>query len=167
MPRQGYRLLPAVEPTADREEAPEPGREASLDAPASSAPVGSLAVLPFLDLTDAMDAEALADGMTEQLIDALGQQRTLQVQVRSRVFAYKGLDWPATRIGRELGVARVLEGSIRGDGQALRINAQLVQVSDGKVLWSASYDRPRAALLQLQGEVTQTLVRTLPLGRGP
>lgn len=212
VPRQGYRLLPRVEPVTERQEplvaheaaspgpATAPGPKASrndrsIAAPRSrrrllaatagtglalclglgwawqrsmpAAPVGSLAVLPFLDLTDAMDAEALADGMTEQLIDALGQQGTLQVQARSRVFAYKGLDWTATRIGQELGVARVLEGSIRGDGQALRINAQLVQVSDGKVLWSASYDRPRAALLSLQGELAQAMVRALPIGKGP
>ncbi len=124
-------------------------------------PARSLAVLPFLDLTDAMDAEPLADGMSEQLIDALGKHPELQVQARSRVFAYKGRDWPASRIGQELGVAQVLEGSVRGDGSQLRINAQLVQVSDGKVRWSASYDRPRRELLQLQSDVAQRIEQAL------
>ncbi|MDT8999785.1 winged helix-turn-helix domain-containing protein [Paucibacter sp. APW11] len=135
----------------------------------SSAPAArTLAVLPFLDLTDAMDAEPLADGMTEQLIDVLGRHRELQVQARSRVFAYKGRDWPASRIGQELGVSQVLEGSIRGNGEQLRISVQLVQVSDGKVRWSASYDRPRTELLKLQGEVAQQIEQAVggTLGSG-
>lgn len=128
----------------------------------------TLAVLPFLDLTDAMDAEPLADGMTEQLIDVLGRHRELQVQARSRVFAYKGRDWPASRIGQELGVSQVLEGSIRGNAEQLRISVQLVQVSDGKVRWSASYDRPRTELLKLQGEVAQQIEQAVggTLGSG-
>lgn len=212
VPRQGYRLLPAVigpgeaadaltaAPAIGPAEAPEvssgltaapatgglrqerAGRRRWLAAAGAglalsvalgwtwqqqgSAAAGSLAVLPFLDLTDGMDAEPLADGMTEQLIDALGRRHGLQVQARSRVFAYKGRDWPASRIGQELGVARVLEGSIRGDAQRLRVNAQLVRVSDGRVLWTASYDRPRQDLLVLQGELAQAMVQALPLSQG-
>ncbi len=120
-----------------------------------------VAVLPFLDLTEAMDQEYFADGMTEQLIERLGQQPELRVPARSLVFAYKGKDTPVASIAQSLHVSYVLEGSVRRSGATVRVSAQLVRADTGFVVWSASYDRPLSGQLAVQDEIAAEVLRSL------
>ncbi len=126
-----------------------------------------VAVLPFLDLTEAMDQEYFADGMTEQLIERLGKQPGLRVPARSLVFAYKGQGTPVATIAQALHVAYVLEGSVRRSGATVRVSAQLVRADTGFVVWSESYDRPLSGQLRVQDEIAAEVVRALQASLGP
>ena len=121
----------------------------------------SIAVLPFMDLTDAMDQEPFADGMTEQLIDTLSHRPGWQIPALSRVLPYKGKDVPLAQIGRELGVQQVLEGSVRRSGDTLRVSTRLVRADNGFVAWSSSFDRPAADRLAVQADVATQVDRAL------
>lgn len=121
----------------------------------------SIAVLPFLDLTDAMNEEPFADGMTEELIDTLSKSPGLQVSAPTSSFYYKNKQVPVPEIGRSLGVTYVLDGSVRKAGQTLRITARLIRASDGFVVWSQSYDRPVGDKLKVQDEIAHEAVRAL------
>jgi tetratricopeptide (TPR) repeat protein len=99
--------------------------------------------------------------MTEELINALAKIQGLQVAARSSSFALKGKDESVRKIGEQLGVATVLEGSVRRAGDRLRITAQLVNVADGYNLWSEAYDRDAADVFVIQDEIARTIVGTL------
>jgi transcriptional activator of cad operon len=119
-----------------------------------SAPPKSVAVLPFLDLTtQEMTEEYFADGMTEELINKLAKNPALRVPAPTASFFYKGKQVPLATIGQALGVAYLLDGSIRKSGSMLRISARLVRAEDGYVLWSEIYDRPEADKLKIQDEI--------------
>jgi TolB-like protein/DNA-binding winged helix-turn-helix (wHTH) protein len=126
-----------------------------------------VAVLPFLDLTEAMDQEYFADGMTEQLIERLGKQPGLRVPARSLVFAYKGKGTPVATIAQALHVAYVLEGSVRRSGATVRVSAQLVRADTGFVVWTESYDRPLSGQLRVQDEIAAEVVRALQASLQP
>ena len=142
-----------------------------------SAPLGnSVAVLPFLDLTsESMDQEFLADGMTEELIDRLSRIPGLRVPPPTASFYFKGKKVSVPDIARSLGVAYVLDGSLRKSGPTMRIAARLVRADNGFVVWSETYDRRLDDTLKVQddiaGEVTKALAHQLPgnstLGRQP
>jgi TolB-like protein/DNA-binding winged helix-turn-helix (wHTH) protein len=121
----------------------------------------SIAVLPFLDLTDTMNEEPFADGMTEELIDALSKVPNLQVSAPTASFYFKGKQATVGEIGNSLGVTYVLDGSVRKSGSTLRIASRLVRADDGFVIWSETYDRPLDDRLRVQddiaGEVTKAL----------
>jgi transcriptional activator of cad operon len=121
----------------------------------------SIAVLPFLDLTDGMKEEVFADGMTEELIDKLSQVRGLRVPAPTSSFYFKGKKITVADIAKSLGVAYVLDGSVRKSGAMLRIAARLIRADDGYVVWSETYDRPWDDKLMVQddiaGEVTKAL----------
>jgi TolB-like protein/DNA-binding winged helix-turn-helix (wHTH) protein len=121
----------------------------------------SIAVLPFLDLTDTMNEEPFADGMTEELIDALSKVPNLQVSAPTASFYFKGKQATVGEIGNALGVTYVLDGSVRKSGGTLRIASRLVRADDGFVIWSETYDRPLDDRLRVQddiaGEVTKAL----------
>ena len=128
---------------------------------AQQQPEKSIAVLPFLDLTDKMSHETFADGMTEELIDKLSKIPGLRVPSPTSSFYFKGKRIPIADIAKALGVAFVLDGSVRKSGARLRVAARLFRADNGYVLWSETYDRPWADLLMVQddiaGEVTKAL----------
>jgi transcriptional activator of cad operon len=131
-------------------------------APAVAAhPERSIAVLPFLDLTEGMHEEEFADGMTEELIDKFSKIPGLRVPSPTSSFYYKGKRIPVADIAKTLGVAYVLDGSVRKSGARLRVAARLIRADNGYVVWSETYDRALDDLLVVQddiaGEVTKAL----------
>ncbi len=133
-------------------------------------PQKSIAVLPFLDLTEKMNQEPFADGMTEELIDKLSKVPGLRVPPPTSSFYFKGKLWPRSHgtpqitiadIAKTLGVAYVLDGSVRKSGARLRVDARLIRADNGYVVWSETYDRPFDDILMVQddiaGEVTKAL----------
>jgi TolB-like protein/DNA-binding winged helix-turn-helix (wHTH) protein len=124
-------------------------------------PQKSIAVLPFLDLTEGMKEEEFADGMTEELIDKLTKIPGLRVPAPTSSFYFKGKQIPIADIAKTLGVAYILDGSVRKSGARLRIAARLIRAESGYVVWSETYDRPLDDILMVQddiaGEVTKAL----------
>lgn len=121
----------------------------------------SVAVLPFLDLTDTMNEEPFADGMTEELIDKLSQSRELRVASPTSSFYYKGKQETVARIARALGVAYVLDGSVRKSGNTLRVSARLMRADDGFVAWSHTYDRSWDDKLMIQDDIASEAAKAL------
>ena len=130
-------------------------------AAASSLPQNSIAVLPFLDLTEGMKEEEFADGMTEELIDKLSKIPGLRVPPPTSSFYFKGKQITVAEVAKALGVAYVLDGSVRKSGVQLRVAARLIRADSGYVVWSETYDRPLHDILMVQddiaGEVTKAL----------
>jgi len=128
---------------------------------AASQPQNSIAVLPFLDLTEGMKEEEFADGMTEELIDKLSRIPGLRVPPATSSFYYKGKQITVADVAAALGVAYVLDGSVRKSGVRLRVAARLTRADNGYVVWSETYDRPFDDRLMVQddiaGEVTKAL----------
>jgi transcriptional activator of cad operon len=128
----------------------------------------SIAVLPFLDLTKGMKQEEFADGMTEELIDKLSKIPGLRVPPPTSSFYFKNKQVPVADIARTLGVAYVLDGSVRKSGGRVRIAARLIRADTGYVVWSESYDRPFDDILMVQddiaGEVTKALRASIDAG---
>ena len=133
--------------------------------PVSSAlaaqPQKSVAVLPFLDLTDGMKEEEFADGMTEELINRLSKIQDFRVPAATSSFYFKGKQLPVAEIAKSLGVAYVLDGSVRKSDTRLRVAARLVRAENRYVIWSETYDRGLDDKLWVQediaGEVTKAL----------
>jgi transcriptional activator of cad operon len=121
----------------------------------------SIAVLPFLDLTEGMQQEEFADGMTEELIDRLSKIPGVRVPGPTSSFFFKGKRVPIADMAKALGVAYVLDGSVRKSGSRLRVAARLIRVDSGYIVWSETYDRPFDDVLMVQddiaGEVTKVL----------
>ncbi|MBE1160765.1 winged helix-turn-helix domain-containing protein [Dyella acidiphila] len=137
----------------------------SLPAPSTTASVApnprSIAVLPFLDLTDAMNEEPFADGMTEELIDKLSQSRGLQVIPPTSSFYFKGKQVTIAQVAKALHVAYVLDGSVRKSGNTLRVAARLVRAGDGFVVWSQTYDRSWDDKLMIQDDIAGEVAKAL------
>ena len=131
-------------------------------------PQKSIAVLPFLDLTEEMNQEPFADGMTEELIDKLSKIPGLRVPAPTSSFYFKGKQVPIADIAKTLGVAYVLDGSVRKSGARLRVAARLIRADSGYVVWSETYDRPLDDILMVQddiaGEVTKALRASIEAG---
>jgi TolB-like protein/DNA-binding winged helix-turn-helix (wHTH) protein len=125
----------------------------------------SIAVLPFLDLSEHMAEEEFADGMTEELIDRLSKIQGLRVSSPTSVFYYKNKQIPVAVIAHDLGVAYVLDGSTRKSGSRMRIAARLIRPETGYVIWTETYDRPFNDMLDVQdniaGEVTRALATSI------
>lgn len=128
-------------------------------------PQKSIAVLPFLDLTEGMTHETFADGMTEELIDKLSRIPGLRVPSPTSSFYFKGKQIPVAAIAKTLAVAYVLDGSVRKSGTWLRVDARLIRADSGYVLWSETYDRPVTNILAIQddiaGKVTEALTASI------
>ncbi len=124
-----------------------------------------LAVLPFENLTGDAGQEYFSDGMTEEMISELGNldPQHLGVIARTSVMFYKGNPKPLDQVGRELGVQYVLEGSVRREGERLRVTAQLIQLKDQSHIWARNYDRSANDLLGVQEEITQEIADELKL----
>ncbi len=126
----------------------------------------SLAVLPFVDMIGDDDQEFFADGMTEELLNALAKIREIRVGGRTSSFAYKGEDRDLREIGAELGVHYLVEGSVRKQGDRLRITAQLVDATDNFHLWSESYDRTIDDVFAVQEEIAGAIAEELQVSLG-
>ncbi len=127
---------------------------------------GSIAVLPFADMSAKGDQEYFTDGLTEELLNALAQLPELRVAARTSAFAFKEKDVGIDSIGRALNVAHVLEGSVRKADQRVRITAQLINAGTGYHLWSRTYDRELADIFAVQDEISRSIVEALQLELG-
>ena len=137
--------------------------------PAGSAvPEKSIAVLPFVNMSADKGDEYLSDGMTEELLNALTKVKGLRVPGRSSSFAFKGNNEEDIfrKVGEQLHVNAVLEGSVRKAGDKLRITAQLINVADGFHLWSETYDRDMKDIFAVQSDVAKRVVQALQVQLG-
>ncbi len=160
--KRGYRFIAAVhssEPshadsTVTREAGPGPGPDASI------------AVLPFANMSGDKDSEYFSDGLAEEIINALTKLPRLKVTARTSAFAFKGKNEDIRRIGETLGVANILEGSVRKADNRVRITAQLIAASDGSHLWSGRFDREIADIFAIQDEISQAIADALQMKLG-
>ena len=121
----------------------------------------SVAVLPFVAMSSGPNDEYFADGLTEEILNSLARLPDLLVTARTSAFAFKGLDVSVPEIADKLGVAHVVEGSVRRSGEQLRITAQLIRASDGFHLWSDAYDRSSADSFGVQAEIAEKVAAAL------
>ena len=127
------------------------------------ASAASIAVLPFADMSPAKDHEYFSDGLAEQLIDDLAKVSGLKVIGRSSAFQFKGKSEDVRDVGRTLGVANVLEGSVRREGNHVRITAELIKTDDGFQLWSQTYDREIRDIFAVQDEIALAATQALQI----
>jgi TolB-like protein/class 3 adenylate cyclase len=123
----------------------------------------SIVILPFKNMSDDSAQEHFSDGITEELIHSLARIDGLKVISQTTSFYYKGKNVPLSSIGKDLGVDHVLEGSVRKDGNKLRINAQLISVVDDTHLWSETYDREMKEIFNIQDEISKAVVKKLKI----
>ncbi len=133
------------------------------ETPAAATDPKSIAVLAFADMSAGKDNEYLADGIAEEILNALAQVRDLKVAGRTSAFYFKGRNEDLRTIGKTLGVAHVLEGSVRRQGNTVRITAQLIQVKDGFHLWSESFDGDMQDVFALQERIARSIAEKLQL----
>ncbi len=131
--------------------------------PVKTPAAASIAVLPFADMSQAKDQEYFSDGLSEEILNLLAQIRDLKVIGRTSSFAFKGRNEDLRTIGNTLGVAYLLEGSVRKAGNDLRISAQLISVEDGSHLWSQSYDRKLENVFAIQSEIAASIAQALKI----
>src|SRR5690348_4821597 len=124
-------------------------------------PAKSVAVLPLNNESGEKDQQYFSDGLSEDLINALSQFAGLKVISRNSSFQFRGSKQPSAAIGRALGVAHLLEGSVQKLGDEVRISAELVNAADGSTLWSQHYDRPYKDLFALQDDITSAVADAL------
>jgi adenylate cyclase len=150
IPRRGYRLIAPVQ-----KKGPTDGAQASI------------AVLAFADISSSRDQEYFCDGISEEIITNLSHVKGMRISSRTSSFAFKGKSEDIRMIGRKLGVATVLEGSVRKAEGRLRITAQLIKVEDGYHLWSGRYDRELKDVFAIQEEIAQSIAATLKIALTP
>ena len=127
----------------------------------------SIAVLPFADLSQAGDQEWFADGLAEEILNVLAKTPDLLVSSRTSSFRYKGSTLDLPDIAKELGVAHVLEGSVRSSGDRIRVTAQLIRANDGFHVWSENYDRDIADMIEIQEDLAANIARALKTTMDP
>ena len=125
----------------------------------------SIAVLPFQNLGDDVKWDRFADGLTEDIVTDLSHSKDLFVVARNSTEVYRGKPTDVRKIGRDLGVRYVLEGSIQPSGERIRVTAQLVDAETGGHVWSNRYDRPATDLFDVQSDVTGKIAAPLPAMR--
>ena len=123
----------------------------------------SIAVLPFVDLSQAKDQEYFCDGISEEILDALAKIEGLRVVAHTSSFSFKGKNADVSEVANKLNVQNVLEGSLRRDGNRIRITAQLINARDGFHLWSDTYERELQDVFALQDEITRAIVDALKI----
>ena len=157
--KRGYRLIAPVSAPMDA------------IAPAASAVIDSIAVLPFINMSADPENEFFADGITEEIIDGLAQLQELHVVSRTSAFAFKRKHVDLRIVGKQLNVRTLLEGSVRRADNRLRITAQLVNAEDGYHVWSVRYDREIKDVFAIQEEIARAIVErlksTLPWAGSP
>lgn len=132
------------------------------EAPGRTASPGSIAVLPFRDLSRDQDQEYFSDGITEELLNGLARVPGLRVAARTSSFHFKGSSASVDSIGRALGVVHLLEGSVRKDGDRLRVTAQLIDAVSGTQLWSGGFDGELSDVFAVQDEIARAITEALP-----
>lgn len=132
----------------------------------AAVPAKSVAVLPLANLSPDPENEYFADGMTEEIINALAQLKDLHVAARTSSFAFKGRSADLADVGEKLKVTTVVEGSVRKAGNRLRVTAQLVNVADGYHLWSERYDRELDDVFAVQDEIATAIAKRLEVTLG-
>lgn len=147
LPRRGYRFLQPSE--------------------IQRASVQSIAVLPFQDLSVTQDKEYFSDGLTDVLITELAKIGALKVISRTSVMLYKGVNKSAPVIGRELGVATLVEGSVQGDAENVRVNVQLIDAANDNHIWADTYDQALTAVLALQRKVARDVAAKIHVNLTP
>jgi adenylate cyclase len=123
--------------------------------------VKSIAVLPFVAMSDGPDDEYFADGLTEEILNSLAQLPELLITARTSSFHFKGQDVPVQEIAAALGVEHIVEGSVRRSGDRLRVTAQLIRSEDGFHLWSENYDSNSADSLQVQEDIAEKIAEAM------
>jgi TolB-like protein len=131
------------------------------DAAVAVAPPNSVAVLPFVDLSEKKDQEYFSDGLSEELIDLLAKNPDLRVPARTSSFYFKGKQATIAEIAKTLGVAHVLEGSVRRAGKTIRVTVQLIRADNGYHLWSETYDRELKDIFKVQDEIAAAVVKSM------
>ncbi|OLD74046.1 MAG: hypothetical protein AUF68_01830 [Verrucomicrobia bacterium 13_1_20CM_54_28] len=126
-------------------------------------PEKSIAVLPFLDLSQSKDQEYFCDGISEEILHALAKVDGLRVTGRTSSFSFKGTSVNARKVGEKLNVENVLEGSLRREGNRVRITAELINARSGFHLWSETFDRELKDVFALQDEITRSIVDALKI----
>ena len=192
LPKRGYRLNGAVAPLAAPSSPPGSRRIGSTVAwvagtvalvgvalvaaflwrpftpQRNAAPQYSIAVLPFLDMSETQDQQYFADGLAEEILDRLSQSQNLRVIARTSSFWFRGKEADVAEIARKLDVTHVLEGSVRRSGDLLRVTAQLIATSDSAHLWSTTFEREIGDVFAIQDEIAAGVATALKstLGHG-
>jgi TolB-like protein/Tfp pilus assembly protein PilF len=174
--RRGYRLIAPVVPwvgalqsvQSANSSAAAAGASTSPDTNSMVAPVTdrSIAVLPFVDMSEKQDQGYFADGMAEEVVNLLTKVPGLRVIGRTACSQFKGKSEDLRRIGSVLGAAYAVEGSVRTSGNRLRVTAQLIGTQDGSHLWSGSFDRDFDEVFKIQDQIAAGLVRALQVAVG-
>lgn len=159
----GYLLLERIA-SSQRPAQPAPSTTTGT-APGVAAPAAvsekSIAVLPFIDMSERKDQEYFSDGLAEELIDRLAHVANLKVIARTSSFQFKGKNDDIRLIGQRLGAANLLEGSVRTSGRRVRVTAQLISASDGSHRWSQTYDRDMQDIFKVQDAIATAVVASL------
>jgi TolB-like protein/DNA-binding winged helix-turn-helix (wHTH) protein len=145
---------PSLQPPSNARQSEQPPSQPAADRP-------SIAVLPFLDLSENGDMGYFADGMSEELIDVLARNTDFHVPARTSSFYFKGRQATVAAIARSLNVDNVLEGSVRRSGNKVRVTAQLVRADSGYHLWSQTFDRELDDIFAVEDDIATAVVRTL------
>jgi TolB-like protein/Tfp pilus assembly protein PilF len=153
----GFVLMYMGERESDALEALEAEQAAAASASVINA--RTVAVLPFTDLSPGRNYEYFADGVAAEIVSALTQSGSVRVASRTSSFAMRGR--PVAEVGAALSVATVLEGSVRVDGNRLRISVELVDAANGFQVWAQQFDRESEGILQIQAEISSAVVREL------
>jgi TolB-like protein/cytochrome c-type biogenesis protein CcmH/NrfG len=163
--RKGFRFVGEVRmPAAAAPPASNGAREVSPPTVPAAAPLldrPAIAVLPFVNMSGDQEQDYFADGISEDIITALSKLRWFYLMARNSSFAYKGKSVHIKQLGEELGVDYIVEGSVRKDGDLVRITAQLNDVATGGHLWAERYDRALADVFAVQDEITQSVVAAI------
>jgi eukaryotic-like serine/threonine-protein kinase len=139
------------------------GHAAEISGVKAHPPLPSLAVMAFTNMSADKENEYFCDGLSEEIINALGNIRELRVAARTSTFAFKGKEVDIREVGEKLKVDTILEGSVRKSGQRLRITTQLINVEDGSHVWSGQFDREMKDIFDIQEEISLTIVDQLKL----
>jgi TolB-like protein len=146
---------------------PAPAATASAIADSQTGTDKSIAVLPFADFSASGDQGWFADGLAEEILNSLARTPDLLVSARTSSFRYKGSELAIPQIAKELGVAHVLEGSVRSTPQRIRVTAQLIRAADGFQLWSQTYDRDVADMIEIQEDLARQIAMAMQTSMDP
>lgn len=130
-------------------------------------PPGSIAVMPLIDLSPETDYTYFSDGITDEILNRLARIRGLQVAARTSSFAFKDNVAGVAEIGEALGVGSILEGSVRKDGDRVRVSVQLIDTSSGFQLWSETYERELISIFAIQNDISRNIANALQLTLAP
>jgi TolB-like protein len=157
IPGRGYRFTLPLEPSGP----PPPSAAPAKPLAPADADTPSIAVLPFVNISEDPANEYFADGLAEELLDVLSKIRGLRVTSRTSAFSFKGTKVDIPTVARKLNVANILEGSVRKAGSRVRITAQLVHVATDSHLWSQTYDRELEDIFAVQDDIAHSVVKEL------